>query len=495
MYEIELTFGEEETIVGIYKEDDYIHIDFLITPETEFKSLFEKEKLSFLSNNFIQCFSSEEMFKEELKILKNVLKKDDFSFSNCRDISFSIKDYEKDFSEYLKMNPILREKDIHFSNFDYKTNHEYLDPLLELFLYDKQVLLPVEGNNFDITLEDYEKTVLKIDEITSKIKKYNLSLIEQIMYAYDLVRNRVYKREEKWEEIKTSRDLTPVLLGDKIVCEGYANIFFAVLTNLGISNRKLLLYGKGENAHSHVRNVAYVKDEKYDIDGVFYFDPTWDSKEDKNDVSYLNSYRYFCKTRNQMKHYDKNAYYDCTFGIYEEDIIQEFEKQLQKGEESISDEMISSINRVSRFIDGENILPTKEERKNPDIPTYQRTPFDAEKVVSCLERYNNLFFNQPVVEADTLMEVLGNVRKIEYYEDSTYPYSEESFKDTFLRKKNFSKEEMLLYRIFDNPIISDTLSKEEYESKKESMDLERTIEGVKFAKTLKKVVERRELEK
>ena len=61
-----------------------------------------------------------------------------------------------------------------------------------MFKNHKDYLVSVDGNISYVTIEQYERTVLAIDDIVNKIKKYNLSSLEQIMYAYDLVRDRVY---------------------------------------------------------------------------------------------------------------------------------------------------------------------------------------------------------------------------------------------------------------------------------------------------------------
>ena len=66
------------------------------------------------------------------------------------------------------------------------------------------------------------------------IKKLHLSPLETVLYVYDLVRERKYQEEGANECHTKSRDLTSVLLGDKIVCAGFVNLFNTILEKLDI---------------------------------------------------------------------------------------------------------------------------------------------------------------------------------------------------------------------------------------------------------------------
>ena len=99
---------------------------------------------------------------------------------------------------------------------------------------------------------------------------------------------------------------------------GYANLFSAILTSLNIDNRIAL------NFHgNHARNLVHIKDEKYNIDTVLFFDVTGDSRK-KNDKDYLEKYNFFGLTLanahfimeeeiyNLFSHYDDpHAYLHC----------------------------------------------------------------------------------------------------------------------------------------------------------------------------------------
>lgn len=173
----------------------------------------------------------------------------------------------------------------------------------EKYQSNPNIYFHIEGNTQPISIAEFEKTYNIINNIVSKIQKLNLSPLEQIMYVYDLARDRVYKEELITEPPYISRDLTSVLLGNRIVCVGFSNIFNQILENLGITSKKDHLKSIDSNEPNHVRNIVYVYDKKYNIEGNYLFDLTLDCKDNIDDNTYLNSYRYFAKTKKEMDRY------------------------------------------------------------------------------------------------------------------------------------------------------------------------------------------------
>lgn len=98
----------------------------------------------------------------------------------------------------------------------------------------------IEWNSQPISLENYKRTVLELNKYVSFIKNFDFSPFEQCLLAYDLVRDRYYVMENSDEEYYISRDLTSVLLGDKIVCVGFSNLLSAILNKLGIDSKLFL---------------------------------------------------------------------------------------------------------------------------------------------------------------------------------------------------------------------------------------------------------------
>ena len=173
----------------------------------------------------------------------------------------------------------------------------------EQYQHNSNIYFYIEGNTQPISIAEFEKTYNIINDIASKIKTLNLSPLEQIMYTYDLVRDNVYNKELITEPPYISRDLTSVLLGNRIVCVGFSNIFNQILQNIGITSEKYRLKSIDQNEPNHVINIVYVYDKKYNIEGNYLFDLTFDCKDREFDNTYLNSYRYFAKTKQEMDRY------------------------------------------------------------------------------------------------------------------------------------------------------------------------------------------------
>lgn len=337
---------------------------------------------------------------------------------------------EQNKKDFIMKNPIVLSKKI------------VLDDTLEIFDYDKimelmdeyediidKVYVTLAGNLNYVSLLDCYKTICTIKKQADDIKNLNLSPMETIMYVYDQVRNRLYEFETKDEPSFKSRDLTEVMFGDKIVCAGYANIFCAILCYLGFNNRVVLLTHKNDIESGHARNVVYVKDPKYDIDGVYYFDPTWDRKRTNSDNSYLYKYSYFAKTRKFMD--DSNFdFEDSSFPIYSTDMYEKVKGIIEEGNYEKLYPYVSSLNYMSRLV-GQGMLI--ERTKVVAISPYYGQ-FDTELFLKKFEEIFSKFNNE--LSAETLIKLLNNVRKIEYYQNPEwYPYSFNDIYKTFMESK------------------------------------------------------------
>lgn len=93
------------------------------------------------------------------------------------------------------------------------------------------------------------------------------------MYVYDIVKYRIYNKDE--DNYLNNRDLDKVTSGNTIVCSGFSNLFNAILMSLDIKAMPLI-----SKTANHQRSIVYVNDSKYDIDGIYVFDPTWDCRKE-----------------------------------------------------------------------------------------------------------------------------------------------------------------------------------------------------------------------
>lgn len=411
--------------------------------------------------------------------------------NNCESITLVAED-EDIIIKYLKDNPILLTKKVMIDTL-YK---------LEDFMYVKEkykdfpnLYFYIEGNKEPINIIDYEKTVNTINDIISKIKRFNFSPLEQLMYAYDLIRTKVYNEEKEEESQNLSRDLTSVLLGDKIVCVGYANIFEKVVAGLGIKVQQHRMINKNHQKTGHRINIVYINDEKYDINGIYYFDLTWNSKTNEIDNNYLNSYLFFAKTKKQIDKYYQCRYQDNTFKALSEELISKTEELLKKDNvEKLTSYMMISINEISRFIDDIDLFELRLNFPIPEVKKRAIERFDKEETIKKLRKYNNLF-DKPL-SANILLQALYNVRKIEYYENpEKYAFDFKTISTIAYNSHwNFEgeNETIFLNAIFESiPVIAPNFNKKIEEYSNETK-LEKNINQVRLTKVLRNIKDKKE---
>lgn len=235
----------------------------------------------------------------------------------------------------------------------------------------------------------YELSTL-VNSLVNNIKNYNLSSFETIMYVYDIVKYKIYKRDDN--NYLNGRDLDRLLLEeqDAIVCSGYSNLMVAILNSLEIKAKPLISYKE-----RHQRVMVNVNDTKYNKRGVYVFDPTGDRRQNVQDTMYIKKYDYF--------------------GI-----------PLQRAKESAYDEISEvldySLNDLINILnDKRNIYKSfMLHDKLVDIISFvQDDSFKEEtfSVVSTLvEKYPRIieYYHQSEITIEEFTKMLYSVRRIEY---------------------------------------------------------------------------------
>jgi len=180
----------------------------------------------------------------------------------------------------------------------------------------KQCVDDRESHNENVSypIEDVLLVLNYIKDVTSNIKKFNLSPLEQVMFIYDLVKDRYYKEEAFGEAYLESRDMAKILKGDKIVCLGFSYLFKSLLDSMNIPNTISFLEGIESNI-GHARVIVGIEDEKYNLNHVLYFDPTWDSKSQKDSYGLLDKYNNFARNKFYFMKKDR------TKGLIESDCL------------------------------------------------------------------------------------------------------------------------------------------------------------------------------
>lgn len=155
-----------------------------------------------------------------------------------------------------------------------------------------------EDNSYDI--DDVIMVLNFLDNVVKDVEKYNFTPFEKIMYIYDVVKDRYFQYADEEESYLESRDLARVLKSKKIVCFGFAILFKSILDKLDIENEIVYLNSMTDEKVGHVRNLICVKDSKYELDHILYFDATWDSKKENicdTELLDVDRYDHFAKSK------------------------------------------------------------------------------------------------------------------------------------------------------------------------------------------------------
>ena len=366
----------------------------IITDENNIQNIIDSMEFNLQYEEFEQCFP---FYR--------------YTLEHCRDKDFFtnvdriyINGVYEDIALYLKRNPELLDKEIILAE-SLELDKNTCDRLREVFKDFPNIKLMIHGNSELITIDEYDKTITAIDSIVDKINRYDYSPLEQLILAYDLIRDRFYVMEDDDEDYSKSRDLTSTLLGDKIVCVGFANIFNAVCEKLNIKSMVFLLNRKDDRHTGHARNMVHLVDEKYGIDGLYFFDPTFDcKKDDKN--NFLFSYRFFAKDYIEMNELSGGVYYPRDFRIFEyedfNDLLDRSEglpDNLQLAFRLLTDYKMSTL---LKFIGRDLIEPLK--------PGYEPV-----QIVDAA--YDIKTMAEQSIGAETFLKALYTVRKNQYYEN------------------------------------------------------------------------------
>lgn len=183
--------------------------------------------------------------------------------------------------------------------------------------------------NYKPTEEEFFKTTANLQELIIPIKNSSLSPFEKYIFLYDLVKNyKIYK--ENLLDVYDARSIYRILDNEFMVCAGYANLLTNLCELVGIpceyigcavgnyqswKDNELLetalkkfpsithkflvrfqkLFNKFQDLTTkyklvtpkltksyHARCYVYLKDPKYQINGFYYSDPTFENHRDFN---------------------------------------------------------------------------------------------------------------------------------------------------------------------------------------------------------------------
>lgn len=208
-----------------------------------------------------------------------------FLKQDCK-IEFTHDDYENIF-ECIKIllennctNIIIIVKNKNKFN-DYINSHD-ISSCLSYNVYIEMFVDKIPINKY-LNYESFLFNMVKSSQDLSPLEKY--------VYAYNIVKKfKEYK--ENNNDKSSSRDLYKILDNHYMVCVGFAKLLNDLLSKLNINS--IIMHAKvevvdGKNDKNikteksgHQRIYVYLKDEKYNIDGYYLSDPTWDNDLEKD---------------------------------------------------------------------------------------------------------------------------------------------------------------------------------------------------------------------
>lgn len=242
----------------------------------------------------------------------------------------------------------------------------------------------------------------QINYISKKIKRYNLSSLEQVFLIFDIVKNNIYNKENIGENTNLSRTLDNVLNNEYIVCAGYIAIMNAILKSLGFNIQRLSC-----NNGKHCRTAIYIKDDKYNLDGVYIFDPTFDKKKNEDD-NYIDNYEFFALPYNTADKSSKSNLFD----VLDLSVVQL--KELLNN--LINNNTIMYINVSSRL----DSLFKLVNNDNYDyfidgLLLYDKLSCEEQKKLELIFEDLKSKYRVSNMEVNTFMTALYSTRRIEYY--------------------------------------------------------------------------------
>ena len=273
-----------------------------------------KEDINFLRENHIEAFekTEHENRKVSTKYAYDYITFEKLKETNELNIYTDISSEQINNLKYCNDGTLISISNIYFDEKDYFEDTidllnklEKFDKNLSVRIYcDKKSNLPssILTRDFgklnivinyelnDYSIEEYKNEESILDDMIKDIKDSDLSTFEKFISIYNIVKKyKPYKEVEDDEDRKLSRYLKYILYNDYIVCVGFQKLFTALLDKVGIQSTSYIVdvdtsYDDGFTLEDkpidnvgHSRLLVYIKDEKYNIDGFYISDPTWDN--------------------------------------------------------------------------------------------------------------------------------------------------------------------------------------------------------------------------
>lgn len=276
----------------------------------------------------------------------------------------------------------------------------------------------------------------------------NLSPFEKYIYAYNVTKQfKDYKENEK--DKNSSRKLYQILVNEYMVCVGYSRLFGDLLDKMGITENKDLSVSVDESYDNvrnnetefkevipvkkagHARRYVHIVDPKYDIDGYYVADPTWD-----NDLEH-DYYNHLAMTDNETTMGSRYVFMDNYMDLFNIDSINTFiEKCNRIRNRGHYEDFVSSIKRT---VDVLSIIDVKTydslKSKYEFIDTYKW----PDNITDFVYDLGNMIVNKcnKKISSDTIFNAVENVYRNSYgYSENEINERIEQVKEENIRRQN-----------------------------------------------------------
>ncbi len=298
--------------------------------EESLKENFDKLIGYNVNRNLVANYNYDELTTANMIILNSTLNDEEIAnlkYVNVNaNVIFKSTDY---FSTFKSINTLRKLGHVGKIEIDIE-NKNALNNYLFAYVNELQYFDNIEVNLIGkITpLRDYLKYEKKLFELIAPAIDY--SPFEKYLYAYNVVKHfKEYKEND--EDKQSARNIYSILDNDYMVCVGYANLLGDLLDKLGIESSSYgvtvetgldgipnedkplpdFVYDEkngqlkelGPDPGGHARRMIHLIDPKYDIDGYYFADPTWD-----NDMEH-DTYNFALMTQEEYIGLDRYDYY------------------------------------------------------------------------------------------------------------------------------------------------------------------------------------------
>jgi len=310
-------------------------------------------------------------------------------------------------------------------------------------MQDTQYFDNIFQMNRTTSQEKYDNIGKQLNEFISYIKSQDLSPIEQVMVVYD--RAKMFESAGNDTSLET-RQLPDVIASNKAVCAGYTNFFNECMTRLGYKNCAIESY-IGDVSHMH--SLVEINDDKYDIHGVYNFDPTFDSL-DINSEDRTMSYAFFGRSVEEINH------------LKEQRTPRGVSIALMKGMDGKYDEISNEIpTRTMNIING--FFPSEENSRfiqehYSELKDKSKWPSLNEEHLFQISQLGFKVRRAENISTETLEQIIRNVRKVE-----NPNLSEEQINSQLDRIAKFNNSQLSKY--YDDPRLLFKITPENYISK------------------------------